>query len=76
MTTDSDRKIPETPFGVRLRAARKMAGLSLEDLAGKLGGRVTKQALSKSETGRMMPSPEVLERLDEVLKAATWGAST
>lgn len=75
MTTDSDRKIPETPFGVRLRAARKMAGLSLEDLAGKLGGRVTKQALSKYETGRMMPSPEVLERLVEVLKEATWGAS-
>ena len=75
MTTDAGRKIPETPFGVRLRAARKMAGMSLEDLAGKLGGRVTKQALSKYETGRMMPSPEVLERLVEVLKDATWGAS-
>lgn len=75
MTTDAGPKIPETPFGVRLRAARKMAGMSLEDLAGKLGGRVTKQALSKYETGRMMPSPEVLERLVEVLKDATWGAS-
>lgn len=75
MTTDSGRRAPETPFGVRLRAARKMAGMSMEDLAGKLRGLVTKQAISKYEQGRMMPSPEVLERLVEVLKDATWGAS-
>lgn len=75
MTAESSRKAAETPFGIRLRAARKMAGLSMEDLAAKLGGRVTKQAISKYETGRMMPSPEVLDRLVEVLKVATWGAS-
>lgn len=75
MTTDSGRRAPETPFGVRLRAARKMAGMSMEDLAGQLGGLVTKQAISKYEQGQMMPSPEVLERLVEVLKDATWGAS-
>ncbi len=75
MTSDSGRRAPETSFGVRLRAARKMAGLSMEDLAGKLGGLVTKQAISKYEQGQMMPSPEVLERLVEVLKDATWGAS-
>ena len=75
MTTDSGRRAPETSFGVRLRAARKMAGLSMEDLAGKLGGLVTKQAISKYEQGQMMPSHEVLERLVEVLKDATWGAS-
>jgi Zn-dependent peptidase ImmA (M78 family)/transcriptional regulator with XRE-family HTH domain len=69
------RNVPETPFGQRLRAARKMAGLSMEDLAAKLGGMVTKQAIAKYETGRMMPSPEVLEKLVEVLKIATWGAS-
>lgn len=75
MTAESNRKIPGTPFGIRLRAARKMAGLSMEELAAKLGGRVTKQAISKYETGRMMPSPEVLAELVEVLKTATWGAS-
>ncbi|MBN2264865.1 MAG: ImmA/IrrE family metallo-endopeptidase [Candidatus Aminicenantes bacterium] len=75
MTADPSRKVPETPFGMRLRAARKMAGMSMEDLASKLGGRVTKQAISKYETGRMMPSPEVLEKLVEALKTATWGAS-
>jgi len=69
------RNIPETPFGQRLRAARKMAGLSMEDLAGKLGGMVTKQAIGKYETGQMMPSPEVLAKLVEVLKIVTWGAA-
>jgi Zn-dependent peptidase ImmA (M78 family)/transcriptional regulator with XRE-family HTH domain len=67
--------VPETPFGQRLRAARKMAGMSMADLAVKLGGLVTKQAIGKYETGRMMPSPEVLAKLVEVLKDETWGAS-
>jgi len=49
--------------------------MSMEDLAGKMGGLVTKQSISKYEQGRMLPSPEVLEKLVEVLKDATWGAS-
>jgi Zn-dependent peptidase ImmA (M78 family)/transcriptional regulator with XRE-family HTH domain len=72
---DINRRLPETPFGVRLKAARKMAGMSMEDLAQKLGGLVTKQAIGKYEKGQMMPSPEVFERLVEVLKITTWGAS-
>jgi Zn-dependent peptidase ImmA (M78 family)/transcriptional regulator with XRE-family HTH domain len=75
MTRQPGRNVPETPFGARLRAARKMAGMSMEDLAQKLGGIVTKQAISKYETGQMLPTPEVLEKLVEVLKIATWGAS-
>ena len=75
MTTDPSSKLPETPFGVRLRAARKMAGLSMEDLAKRLGGMVTKQAIGKYEKGRMMPTPEVMERLIQVLQIATWGAA-
>jgi Zn-dependent peptidase ImmA (M78 family)/DNA-binding XRE family transcriptional regulator len=51
----------------RLRIARKIAGLSLEDLSRKIGGRVTRQALSKYERGRMSPSPEVHNRLVGVL---------
>jgi Zn-dependent peptidase ImmA (M78 family)/transcriptional regulator with XRE-family HTH domain len=54
-------------FGSRLRTARKMAGMSLEDLSGRIGGVVTKQAISKYEKGRMMPSPEVFERLTGAL---------
>lgn len=75
MTTKQGAKIPETEFGMRLKSARKMAGLSMEDLARKLGGMVTKQAIGKYEQGLMLPSPEVFERLVEVLRDATWGAS-
>jgi len=63
----------DAEFGVRLRAARKMAGLSMEDLASKMGGMVTKQAISKYERGRMMPSPEVRVRLEQVLDDAMPG---
>ena len=60
---------------MRLKAARKMAGLSMEDLAKKLGGIVTKQAIGKYEQGKMMPTADVLEKLVKVLNIATWGAS-
>jgi Zn-dependent peptidase ImmA (M78 family)/transcriptional regulator with XRE-family HTH domain len=61
-------KDPEfADFGSRLRTARKMAGMSLEDLSGKMGGAVTRQAISKYEKGRMMPSPGVLSRLTQTL---------
>jgi len=75
MTTDPSSWLPETPFGVRLKAARKMAGLSMEDLAKKLGGMVTKQAIGKYEKGQMMPTPGVMEQLIKVLQIATWGAA-
>ncbi len=54
-------------FGSRLRTARKMAGLSLEDLAERTGRVVTRQALSKYEKGRMSPSPAVFERISDAL---------
>ncbi len=42
-------------FGERLRAARVMSGLSQEELSSRMGGKVTKQAISKYEKGLMMP---------------------
>lgn len=75
MSDKPSRDSSETPFGVRLKAARKMAGLSMEDLAKRIGGMVTKQAIGKYEKGRMMPTPEVLEQLIKVLQIATWGAA-
>ena len=42
-------------FGERLKAARAMAGLSQEGLSSRMGGKVTKQAISKYEKGLMMP---------------------
>lgn len=56
-------KINLKEFGNRLRLARKMAGLSMEDLVKKSEGVVTKQAISKYEKGIMRPSSDVLIRL-------------
>jgi len=54
-------------FGNRLRSARKMAGLSMEDLVKKTGGVVTKQSISKYEKGMMKSSSDVLIHLASVL---------
>ena len=58
---DENKNLRE--FGNRLRLARKMAGLSMEDLTRKAEGIVTKQAISKYEKGIMKPSSDVLIRL-------------
>jgi Zn-dependent peptidase ImmA (M78 family) len=52
--------------GERLKAARKMAGLSLEELAQKVG-ELTKQAISYYETGKRQPDSKTLLRLAKVL---------
>ncbi len=53
------------PFGERVRAARRLAGLSQRETAGRVG--VTAMAISKYETGKMIPSSGVLLRLAEAL---------
>ena len=50
-----------------LRDLRMSRGWSLEDLAAKLGGMVSRQALHKYEGGEMMPSPSVLSEIARVL---------
>jgi Zn-dependent peptidase ImmA (M78 family)/DNA-binding XRE family transcriptional regulator len=63
----SDNSIRDT-FSKRLLQARKMLGLSLRELAEKLGDSgVSYNALHKYETGRMMPSSGVLIMLSDVL---------
>lgn len=57
----------ETLFAKRLVVARKMAGLSLQQLADKLGNAVSRQALNKYEQGRMKPGSEMLIRLADAL---------
>lgn len=52
-------------LGERIRAARQAAGLSQEKLAERLG--LTRQAVTKWETGQSAPSTENLLRLAEVL---------
>jgi transcriptional regulator with XRE-family HTH domain len=55
------------PFGQRLKAARVMAGLSMDDLVKRMEGRISKQAISKYENGLMMPDSSVLIALAEAL---------
>jgi Zn-dependent peptidase ImmA (M78 family)/DNA-binding XRE family transcriptional regulator len=54
-------------FGNRLVAARKMAGLSLQGLADRLGGVVTRQALHKYEQNLTYPNSQTLIALSRVL---------
>ncbi len=56
-----------TQFAERLKSARTMAGLSLQDLAVKLQNRVTRQALHKYEKGEFMPDSDMLGLLCEAL---------
>lgn len=51
----------------KLKQLRLARGLTLEGLADKMGGIVTKQALSKYEKGAACPSPAVHVRLAEAL---------
>ena len=54
-------------FGQRLKLARRKAGLTLQDLADRVDPKVSLQAISKYETGKMMPSSAVLVGLAKAL---------
>jgi Zn-dependent peptidase ImmA (M78 family)/transcriptional regulator with XRE-family HTH domain len=54
-------------FAQRFKIARKMAGLSMEDLVKKTGHVVTRQAVSKYEKDIMRPGPAVLKKLAEAM---------
>jgi len=54
-------------FGVRLKAARKMAGMSLQELSDATGNLVTKQAISKYEQGKMFPGSDILDAFSKAL---------
>ena len=54
-------------FGHRLRLARKRAGLSMRSLAEIMDPKVTVQAISKYEAGKMLPSSSVLVGLGKAL---------
>jgi transcriptional regulator with XRE-family HTH domain len=57
-------------FGQRLRLARKRAGLSLRELADRIGNDVSAQAISKYESGKMLPSSGVLVALAKALNVS------
>ncbi len=54
-------------FEQRLRLARKKSGLSMRALADRLTPKVSAQAISKYESGKMLPSSAVLVGLGEAL---------
>jgi transcriptional regulator with XRE-family HTH domain len=57
-------------IGQRLRLARSAAGLSLRGLEGKIGNRVTAQAIGKYERGEDIPSSGVLLALASALQVS------
>lgn len=54
-------------FGTRLKLARKMAGMSLQNLSDNLGNLITKQSLNKYEQGLMKPTSDVLIAISKAL---------
>ncbi len=54
-------------FGERLQLARKRAGLSMRELADRITPKVTAQAISKYEAGKMLPSSAVLVGIGKAL---------
>lgn len=58
-------------IGERLKQARLGAGLSMDALVARMDHALTKQAISKYETGKSVPRPDVLLRLAGVLGVRT-----
>lgn len=58
-------------FGERLKAARKMAGMSLQKLSDNTGNLVSKQAISKYEKGKMFPGSDILIAISKALGVKT-----
>ncbi|WP_416865113.1 MAG: helix-turn-helix domain-containing protein [Imperialibacter sp.] len=54
-------------FGTRLKNARKMAGMSLQQLSDAVTNQITKQSLSKYELGLMKPTAELIFAISKVL---------
>lgn len=57
----------ENTFGQRLKLARKMTGMSLQDLSDAVSSLVTKQALSRYEQNEMKPTTPVLLAIAKAL---------
>lgn len=57
----------KTLLSNRLRNARLMRGLSMDQLVHSIQGLVSKQAISKYENDQMMPSPQVLAAIAHAL---------
>lgn len=59
--------VEKIDFSERLLAARKMAGLSLQELSDKLSDKISKQAIHQFEQGKSKPEASTLLNLAEAL---------
>ncbi len=57
----------EKMFGEKLKSARIMAGISMDELSNRIGNLVTKQAISKYEANKNMPGSSVMLALAKAL---------
>lgn len=55
-------------FSKRLKSARTLAAISQDELVARMGGMVSKNAISKYERGEMMPDGKVLMALGKALE--------
>ena len=60
----------EQVFSQRLKSARIMKGYSMDVLCEQMGNSVSKQSISKYETGKMMPDSTVLIALSNALSVS------
>lgn len=61
----------ENLFAQRLKNARIMSGLSMDELCGRMQEIVSKQSISKYESGKMLPNSSVLLALAQALGVST-----
>ncbi|WP_353719338.1 XRE family transcriptional regulator [Dyadobacter sp. 676] len=54
-------------FATRFKSARLRSGLSLQDVASRLGNKITRQALHRYEKGEVTPNSEMLGLLSEIM---------
>ncbi|GAB1473163.1 hypothetical protein MASR2M69_06040 [Bacteroidota bacterium] len=54
-------------FSERFKSARILNGFSLQDLADKLGNKISRQALHKYEKGDVIPDSEMISHLSKAL---------
>ncbi|WP_157570568.1 helix-turn-helix domain-containing protein [Microtetraspora malaysiensis] len=68
-----DRRDRLRELGELLRRLRKDAGLTGKDLAQRAG--VAQPTISRMETGRLLPTPETVERARRLTSTRTGGVS-
>lgn len=54
-------------FAEKLKSARKMKGFSMQDLVDRMENKISKQSISKYETGEMKPDSEILSLICKAL---------